>query len=168
MPGAGQSSRWTRDAMRRLPEKLPEFIRWARDALEGKPIDNNPLLDLLPDEQRASIMSIHALVTVLEGHATHVTDLIARRALPNYEQLTQRIEARRSRPPLLRLLEAIAGIEMKRQQYVLGRAFCERVWEHGGAEALAPVWRGPEWVPTTEELREPDRWIARVSLQTSA
>jgi coenzyme F420 biosynthesis associated uncharacterized protein len=158
---------FARDLVRQLPEKLPDLLRWARDALEGK-ATSTPLFELLPDEQREAIMSVHALVTLLEGHATHVTELIAKRVLPNHEAINKRIAARRKRPPLMRFLEALAGIDMKRQQYVIGKGFCEAVWEHGGAEALAPAWRGPEWAPTRDELREPDRWLARVALQTPA
>lgn len=158
---------FARDLVRQLPEKLPELLRWARDALEGRST-STPIFELLPDEQRDAIMRVHALVTLLEGHATHVTELIAKRVLPGHEEINRRIAARRKRPPLMRLLEAISGIEMKRQQYVIGKGFCEAVWEHGGAEALAPAWRGPEWAPTRDELREPDRWLARVALQKPA
>jgi coenzyme F420 biosynthesis associated uncharacterized protein len=159
---------FARDLVRQLPERLPELLRWARDALEGK-ATSTPLFELLPDEQREAIMSVHALVTLLEGHATHVTELIAKRVLPDkHEEINKRIAARRKRPPLMRFLEALGGIDMKRQQYVIGKGFCEAVWEHGGADALAPAWRGPEWAPTREELREPDRWLARVALQTPA
>lgn len=152
---------WAREALRRLPERLPELIRWARDVFEGK-VTTTPLLSFLPDEQRDAIERVNALVTVLEGHATHVTDLIAKRVLPNHAEIDRRIAARRKRPPLIRLLEALGGIDMKRQQYVLGRGFCEAVWAHGGHSALAPVWRGPEWVPTLEELEHPERWLSRV------
>jgi coenzyme F420 biosynthesis associated uncharacterized protein len=162
-----QQPGWARDTIKQLPERLPELIKWARDALEGK-ATTTPLFELLPDEQREAIMSVNALVTLLEGHATHVTELIAKRVLPNHEAINRRLAARRKRPPLMRLLEALSGIEMKRQQYVIGKGFCEAVWEHGGAQALAPAWRGPEWVPTLDELKEPDRWLARVGLPTPA
>jgi coenzyme F420 biosynthesis associated uncharacterized protein len=158
---------FARDLVRQLPERLPELLRWARDAIEGK-ATTTPLFELLPDEQREAIMSVHALVTLLEGHATHVTELIAKRVLPSHEEINKRIAARRRRPPLMRFLEALSGIDMKRQQYVIGKGFCEAVWEHGGADALAPAWRGPEWAPTRDELGEPERWLARVALQTPA
>jgi coenzyme F420 biosynthesis associated uncharacterized protein len=153
---------WTRDAIRQLPERIPDLVRWARAAFEGK-ATSTPLLDLLPDEQREAIQRVNALVTVLEGHATLITDLIAKRVLPNHEEIDRRVARRRQRPPIVRFLEALGGIEMKRQQYVLGRSFCEAVWNNGGAAALAPVWRGPEWMPTADELREPDAWLARTS-----
>jgi coenzyme F420 biosynthesis associated uncharacterized protein len=157
------NTEWTRDAIRQLPEKLPELVRWARAAFEGK-AQSTPLLDFLPEEQRAAIDRVNAMVTVLEGHATLVTDLIAKRVLPNHEEIDARLARRRNRPALVKFLEALGGIEMKRQQYILGRSFCEAVWAHGGADALAPVWRGPEWMPTMDELREPGRWIERTSL----
>lgn len=158
---------WAREVVKQLPERLPELVKWAREALEGRST-STPIFELLPDEQREAVMNVHALVTLLEGHATHVTDLIAKRVLPNHEEINQRIAARRKRPPLLRLIEALAGIDMKRQQYVVGRGFCEAVWSHGGAAALAPAWRGPQWAPTLDELKEPSHWLDRVGTPAPA
>lgn len=145
-----------------LRSRAPELVRWARNALEGRPEGTSPLIDLLPTRQREIVLRLHALVTLLEGHATYVTDRIAERVIPDYEELQQRIRERRQRHPLIRLLEAIAGLEMKRQQYVLGRGFCEAVWDAGGPQALEPAWRGPEGSPTLEELGDPGRWLERV------
>jgi coenzyme F420 biosynthesis associated uncharacterized protein len=164
---AVERSGWGREMAKQFRERWPEIVRWLRDALEGK-AQGSPLLDLLPEPQREAVTRLHALVTLLEGHATYVTDLIAQRELADFEALQQRIAQRRRRPPLLRLLEAIAGLDMKRQQYVLGRSFCEAVWSRGGGDALAAAWRGPEWMPTLEELRDPDRWLARVATPSSA
>jgi coenzyme F420 biosynthesis associated uncharacterized protein len=156
-----QQKGMTRQILGKLPQQLPEIVRWTRQALEGKS-QGTPLLDLLPEAQREAIGKLNALVTLLEGHATLITELIAKRTLPEYEQLQRRIEARRNRPPLMRLLEALAGLDMKRQQYVLGRSFCEHVWQRGGADALAIAWTGPDSIPTLDELREPQRWLDRV------
>jgi len=153
---------WAKEMAGQMRRRLPELLQWARDALEGR-AQGMPLIDMLPDEQRDAVMRLHSLVTVLEGHATHVTDLIAKRVLDDYESINRRIEERRERPPLMRLLEAAAGLEMKRQQYVVGRDFCRAVWEAGGADALAPAWTGPEAVPTQEELRAPELWLKRVA-----
>ncbi len=30
-----------------------------------------------------------------------------------------------------------------------------------GPEALARVWEGPDRLPTMEEIRHPDQWVAR-------
>jgi coenzyme F420 biosynthesis associated uncharacterized protein len=153
---------WAREVAGQMRRRLPELVAWAKDALEGR-AQGMPLIDMLPPEQRDAVQSLHALVTVLEGHATHVTDLIGRRALDDYETVNRRLEERRKRPPLVRLLEAAAGFEMKRQQYVVGRDFCRAVWEAGGAGALAPAWSGPDAVPSPEELKDPALWLKRVA-----
>jgi len=160
-----QDRDWMKQVPRELAARLPELVKWVRDAMQGT-LDEDastPLLDLLPPGQKELVAKLNSLLTVLEGHATHVTDLISTRLIPDYEQMQRRIKEQRQRPPLLKLLEALAGLEMKRRQYTLGRSFCAEVWASGGAEALAPVWRSPEAVPTPEELREPARWLARVS-----
>lgn len=164
---SAQQAGWTKEALSKLPEVLPRVVRWARGAVEGQQ-QTTPLIDLLPDAQREAVLKLHALVTLLEGHATHVTELIGRRVLPDYEALKSRIEQRKKRPPVIRLLEAVAGLEMKRQQYVLGRGFCEAVWQHGGAAALDAAWRGPEWTPTLDELQAPEKWLARVGVSTGS
>jgi coenzyme F420 biosynthesis associated uncharacterized protein len=152
----------TKEMAVRARERLPEIARWAREALEGRSGDM-PIFELLPPEQRASVQKLHALVTLLEGHATHMTDVIGKRVLDDYAGLQERIEVRKRRPPLMRLVEAMMGLEMKRQQYVLGHSFCRAVWDRGGAEALAPAWTGPAGVPTTDELRDPESWLKRVA-----
>ena len=163
MKAPGQS--WAQELPRRLIAQLPELVAWVRGILEGdeKAAASTPLLDLLPPEHKDRVLHLNSLLTLLEGHATLVTDVIAGRVLPNHEDLEKMLAKRRKRPPLLRLVEALAGLEMKRQQYLTGRAFCAAVWERGGAEALAPVWTGPEAVPTPEELADPDSWLRRVS-----
>lgn len=157
-----QDTTWVRDAARRMAASLPDLVRWAREVMSGTSERPSPLMDFLPPEQRELILKLHSLLTVLEGHATHVTDVVSARLIPNYEALQERIRKHRRRPPLVRLLEGIGGIEMKRQQYVLGRQFCEAVWKHGGPAALAPAWTGPDAVPTPEELRDPESWLRRV------
>ena len=162
-----QQSGLTREALAKIPEKLPEIVRWARNVLEGRS-ETMPLLQLLPEAQRDAVFQLQSLVTLLEGHATLITELISQRVLPDYQALQARIEQRKRRPPLMRLVEAISGLEMKRQQYIIGRTFCEAVWNYGGANALAAAWRGPEWVPTMDELRSPDQWLQRVGAPTDA
>lgn len=162
---AAQSKGMGRQIAAQAREKLPDLIRWARAVLEGRaPSGEMPLLDLLPPEQRQAVQHLHGLVTVLEGHATHVTESIGKRVVSDYDGLQERIRARgRRRSPLVRLLEAVSGLEMKRRQYEVGRDFCAAVWEQGGAGALAPVWTGPDAVPTPDELREPELWLKRVA-----
>jgi len=162
-----QKSGFGKDMTQRFREALPEIVKWLKDTLEGKSTPS-PLFDLLPEEQREAVKSINAVVTLLEGHATHITDLAAKRVLADYDGMMRVVNARKRRPPIIRLLEAIGGIEMKRQQYVIGQEFCRKIWEHGGSAALAPAWRGPEWAPTSDELGNPEAWLARVGAPSHA
>ncbi len=159
---AAENREWVKEAARDLRRRLPDLIAWARAALEGR-AEGTPLLDVLPPEQRDIVLRLNALVTLLEGHATYVTDLIAERRIPDYQEFQRRIREQRKRPPLMRLLEAVAGLDMKRRQYVLGRGFCEVVWAQGGPGRLAGAWQSAETMPTMEELEDPDRWLSRVS-----
>lgn len=160
-----ESRDWMREAAQELRTRLPDVLRMVREALQGRRDReaSGLLLDVLPPEQREIVGRLHALVTLLEGHATYVTDRIAERAISDYPSLKRRIESRRQRSPLMRVLEALAGLELKRQQYVVGRSFCEAVWERAGAGGLAPAWSSAEGVPTLEELRDPERWLERVA-----
>jgi putative hydrolase len=151
-----------KEAAGKLASGLPDVLRWLRNSLQGRSAGMSPIIDLLPDAQRETFLTLHSLLTVLEGHATHVTDLIGRRLLPDYDRMQNRIKASRRRPPLLRLLESLIGLEMKRQQYVVGRSFCEGVWRQGGSAALAPVWESPDNIPKPDELRQPQTWTARM------
>jgi hypothetical protein len=59
-------------------------------------------------------------------------------------------------------------IEDEVRTQLIGRGFCEAVWDAGGAEALAPVWEGPHTIPTLEELHEPSRWLERAGAAAAA
>jgi uncharacterized protein (DUF2342 family) len=51
---------------------------------------------------------------------------------------------------------------LKRRQYERGREFFEAVADARGVEAAAAVWRGPEYLPSDEEIDDPAAWIERV------
>jgi uncharacterized protein (DUF2342 family) len=53
------------------------------------------------------------------------------------------------------------GIEAKMRQYQQGESFIRAVEKSAGPEALARVWEGPERLPTMDEIRHPDDWLAR-------
>ena len=59
-------------------------------------------------------------------------------------------------------------LSYKLKQYQQGEDFIAAVEAEGGTELLGRAWRGPEWLPTLEEIREPRDWIARVSAHETA
>ena len=59
------------------------------------------------------------------------------------------------------VFERLLGIEMKREQYRLGKAFCDTVAESSDEATLAGMWDSPETMPSLPELEEPRLWLAR-------
>jgi uncharacterized protein (DUF2342 family) len=51
---------------------------------------------------------------------------------------------------------------MKMEQYRLGEEFVNAIVEARGRSAALQLWKGPEYMPTMDELRSPNAWINRV------
>ena len=60
------------------------------------------------------------------------------------------------------LFERLLGIEMKRERYAQGKAFCDRVVEQTDESTLARMWGSPESLPSMPEIEEPTLWLARI------
>jgi coenzyme F420 biosynthesis associated uncharacterized protein len=117
----------------------------------------------LGPERRALVDRIQATMALIEGHAEHVMDATGAEVLPDLDRLRSALERRRrDRPPVVRLLEKLLGLEMKMRQYEAGKRFCDAVVERGGVEALNRAFASPEALPTWEELEAPEQWFARV------
>jgi coenzyme F420 biosynthesis associated uncharacterized protein len=114
-------------------------------------------------EQARVLDRLQATMSVIEGHAEHVMDAAAAANEPGYARLRRRLEERRSRRGGLgEVISRLLGMELKLRQYKLGKAFCDRVADEGGLEALNRVWSGPEALPSNEELERPELWLERV------
>jgi uncharacterized protein (DUF2342 family) len=48
------------------------------------------------------------------------------------------------------------------RQYEVGEAFVAAVEREAGPRAIDAAWRGPEWLPGSDELRDPHAWLTRV------
>jgi uncharacterized protein (DUF2342 family) len=59
------------------------------------------------------------------------------------------------------VFERLLGVEMKREQYEQGRAFCDTVVEQTDEATLARMWDGPDAMPSMPEITEPRLWLAR-------
>jgi uncharacterized protein (DUF2342 family) len=52
---------------------------------------------------------------------------------------------------------------MKREQYRLGREFCERVTSVTDEATLARMWESAAALPSLPEFEEPTLWLARMT-----
>jgi coenzyme F420 biosynthesis associated uncharacterized protein len=120
-------------------------------------------------ERRELVDRLQATMAMIEGHAEHVMDAVGSEALPSLERLRGALDRRRAtRPPLLRLLERLMGLDMKMRQYELGKGFCDAVVAAGGIEALNRAWSSPQLLPTLGELEAPEKWLDRSAVARPA
>lgn len=120
-------------------------------------------------EQEATLDSLQAVMSVIEGHAEHVMDAAAASLDAGYARLRARLDARRaSRGGLAEVIARLMGMELKLRQYRLGKAFCDAVVAEAGTEALNGIWQGPEALPAMAELERPLGWLARIAAPAPA
>lgn len=143
-------------------QRIREEMRAA--AREGRPlVDERGLMGLLatPD-QRDVIDRVQALMSLLEGHGHVVMDRIGARVLVTQDRMARVLKMRRKDPRMASFLR-LTGLEMKMKQYEQGERFILGVERRAGFSALDSVWEGPDTLPTLDEIRDPDRWLARVA-----
>ena len=59
------------------------------------------------------------------------------------------------------MFERLLGVDMKREQYGLGRRFCDGVVELTDEPTLSLMWASAEALPSLVELDEPTLWLSR-------
>jgi len=128
-----------------------------------------PSLELLrgtPQALRAQLRAVgrlQAVMSVCEGYCNYVMHRVGATHVEDFARLERGFHERQSQRSLLeRLVLTVTGLNMKLRQYELGERFAEAVVTHGGLELLNRVWDGPRAMPTLAELRQPERWMARV------
>jgi len=146
-----------RQIVKALVRAVDEFRRGRN------PLDEGGLVGLLASqEHRAALAGVQALMSLLEGHGNRVMNELGKRHVEGQERMARVLQARRRTSGAQQLLQKLVGIEAKMRQYEVGEAFVAAVEREGGPRALDPAWRGPECLPTMEELTNPHAWLARV------
>jgi putative hydrolase len=116
---------------------------------------------VLDDEQRLKLGRIQAFMSAAEGYGDHVMHALGARLLSSYSRIEEAMRRYRESELVDPVLERLLGIEVKREQYRLGKGFCDRVVELTDEATLARMWEGAETLPSLPELDEPTLWLAR-------
>lgn len=122
---------------------------------------------LMNEKQRELFNRMQTMMSVIEGYSNHVMNAVGRDLLENYEPISRKFEYRQANKSQAELLAKLTGLDMKMEQYRLGEQFIDAIAIQRGHAFAVKVWDGPEMLPTPEELRKPDLWIARVDRQQS-
>jgi coenzyme F420 biosynthesis associated uncharacterized protein len=118
----------------------------------------------LTDEQRLLLRRVQAFMAAAEGHASHVMDQLGTRILPEFARIEEAMKRRHEeRSQEDRAVERLLGIDMKLEQYRLGREFCDTVAERSDERTLARMWESAEALPSMPELEEPTLWLSRMA-----
>jgi uncharacterized protein (DUF2342 family) len=84
--------------------------------------------------------------------------------LPEYARIEEAMKRRHEeRSQEEQAVERLLGIDMKLEQYHLGRAFCDRVTEQTDERTLSKMWDSAEALPSMPELEEPTLWLSRMA-----
>jgi uncharacterized protein (DUF2342 family) len=117
---------------------------------------------VLDDEQRLKLRRIQAFMSAAEGYGDHVMHALGSQLLGSYARIDEAMRRYRESEHTDPVLERLLGIEVKREQYRVGRAFCDRVVELTDEATLARMWSDADSLPSLPELDEPRLWLARI------
>lgn len=147
------------------PRQLLDALRRAATEIRA---GRNPLAEagivgvLAGEEQLATLHEVQALMSLLEGHGDVTMDRAGEGRVPGAPRFSKVLRDRRSEVHgVARLLQQLVGLEAKMRQYAEGERFVEQVELAGGPSLLGRVWQSASMLPTLDEIRSPDRWIAR-------
>lgn len=173
---------WLADHLRtRVGALLAEVAGTAADVSEGSLLDRaraagtlvrrfvrqpagTPVAErLLTPDQRVQMAEIAAVMSLLEGHADVMMDVVGPRVVPSVRAIRKAFDARRASTKTTDVvLRKVLGMDAKMAQYVDGAAFVRGVRRRAGTTALNVVWRAPENFPTPREIADPAAWLRRV------
>ena len=188
--GAQRSVPWVRERLVRLSsayvrgyELRPEALEQQFEALTNfdptsfDPTNPEAFADIeLPDPgslldamqtpaQQPVLEELQRFSAVLEGYADTVVDRVGEPLVPSLRQIEEALRRHRvDRGRAADFVDRMLGLELGREHYEQGHAFCLGVVERGGIEALDRLWESEAMVPTPNELVAPGLWLARISL----
>jgi coenzyme F420 biosynthesis associated uncharacterized protein len=139
-----------------LPQLLARLVR-------GGLAQGHWLERMLSPQERRIFDQLQALMSLVEGYSNHVMNAIGKELLPSFDTIERRVKERqRTRPLLEEFFNRVTGMELKRAQYQHGEAFVNAVVAARGVAFANRVWERAEHLPTMAEIRQPQRWIARL------
>jgi coenzyme F420 biosynthesis associated uncharacterized protein len=148
------------------PHRVVEALRRAGEELKAgrSPLADAGMIGLVAtDDQLEALQRIQALMSLVEGHGDVIMDRAGAAAVPGAERFSRVLHQRRTQVKgPAKLLQQILGLEAKLRQYQEGEEFVHQVERAGGPELFNRVWRGPEWLPSLKEIRDPSSWVDRV------
>jgi len=134
----------------------------------GNLLKGTPLMELvMTQEQQRLFRQLQAVMCLVEGYSNHVMKRVGASIIPGYGRLKARFDERaKQRTVMDNVFSRLIGMDVKMQQYDLGERFVDYVVHKRGIRFMNLVWTSPVLLPSMEEVRQPEAWIARAERWT--
>ena len=138
---------------------LMERMRDAMSSGEGHWLER-----IMTPGQRETFNKTQALMSLLEGYSNHVMNAAGARILPNFTEIHDRFERRGERRGALEQRDHAPDRPRPEDGAVRRRRAIRRCGDRASATGPSSTASGPDrrCCPTLDEIRDPERWIARV------
>jgi putative hydrolase len=118
---------------------------------------------VMPAQWRV-MRQMQGTMSLIEGYSNLVMNELGAKLLPGFQELEEAYRRRSSNKGMLdQLVWKFTGLDLKLQQYRRGEAFARAVYDAHGMKSLNLAWKGPEQMPTLDELAKPEDWYRRVT-----
>jgi putative hydrolase len=181
---AQRSVPWVRDRLIRLCSAYVGAYEIREDAFEGMLGDfditnltsmtdvpealGDPaaLLGAMKSERQAPMLEeLQRFVAVLEGYTDTIVLHVGEPMVPSFGMIDEALRRHRvDRGQAAAFVDRLLGLELDRDHYDRGVAFCKGVVERAGIDGLNKLWTGEQMMPTPAELDAPGLWLARIEL----
>jgi coenzyme F420 biosynthesis associated uncharacterized protein len=150
------------------PKRFVEALKRATELMRKKqnPLEEGGIMNLLASpEQKVAIEAVGGLMSLLEGHGDVTMDRAGGGHVPSAERFSRVLSQRRAEVTgMAKVIRQLLGIEAKMKQYEQGEAFIHHVERERGVGFIDHAWTSSVHLPTLPEIREPQRWIERMSM----
>jgi putative hydrolase len=128
--------------------------------------DPAKLLGGMQSERQVPLLEeLQRFVAVLEGYTDTIAAQLGEPMIPSFGMIDEALRRHRvERGQAAAFVDRLLGLELDRDHYEQGRAFCEGVVERAGIDGLNRLWEGVEAIPTRAEIGAPGLWLARIEL----
>lgn len=148
------------DAKTLVDRMMSSFKTAAKDGDASVPL----IFRVLEPQQLAVFNRLQAFMSVIEGHGNFVMDRIAEGRIPSQPRMSQALRGGGTiGSPLAKLMAKVMGFELKKAQYAQGQHFFETIYATAGSPGVRAAFESAEALPNLEEVRDPQRWLARVA-----
>ncbi|MGH2717695.1 MAG: zinc-dependent metalloprotease [Actinomycetota bacterium] len=118
---------------------------------------------LLDPHQRQIFDRLQALMSTVEGHGNFVMDRVGAERIPTQPRMRRTLSGSSMDGPLGKILRRLLGLDLKKLQYEEGQRFFDDVFAAAGRAGVRAAFADAGSLPTLEELRNPESWLARVN-----